>query len=497
MRSIAALLYSAVSVFGSAAQTTCSISTEQMTICRGDSISLTAVTNMTGVPNSGALPFILGGGVTDIEGNSYTSAIIGTQEWMTQNLRTSTYANGDAIPFQPVDFAWNQPSPCEYEGQEYFDCWGSSDTSNWGRLDVGAYCFPNNDPSTSSVIGKLYHGLTFTDPRGLCPNGWHTPSVADFAQLLEHAGINLDDEEPDLSRLLLSGSNAIGFNGVLSSVVADVQIAGPNAWRENVAIFGCNSGWYDPTILYPTYVYPQSMNDGLYLNYVGPIVLTPYWSWHTRSCRCIKDSPGTGDLQYQWSTGATSLDITEAPNEPTVYTVNITNGTDDCTCNVTINVSEVPHPTVTLDETSLFTPEIAGSYQWYLNGSAILGANEHTVELQGNGNYVVEVTSEEGCTGASEPYIYLTTGVGGIGRDVFRIHPNPNDGLFWLEHDLEGQPKLSVFDISGRQLRVLQLPPQGNGSLHTIDLSELQSGSYLLHLSNDVDEPFTKRMQLE
>ena len=36
--------------------------------------------------------------VTDYDGNSYDAVRIGNQVWMASNLRTTRYANGDAIP---------------------------------------------------------------------------------------------------------------------------------------------------------------------------------------------------------------------------------------------------------------------------------------------------------------------------------------------------------------------------------------------------------------
>lgn len=38
-----------------------------------------------------------GTGVTDVDGNFYETVIIGNQEWMAENLKTSSYSNGESI----------------------------------------------------------------------------------------------------------------------------------------------------------------------------------------------------------------------------------------------------------------------------------------------------------------------------------------------------------------------------------------------------------------
>ncbi len=49
------------------------------------------------VPSTPATP-TSNGLVTDCDGNEYETVLIGNQEWMAENLRTTCYANGDAIP---------------------------------------------------------------------------------------------------------------------------------------------------------------------------------------------------------------------------------------------------------------------------------------------------------------------------------------------------------------------------------------------------------------
>jgi uncharacterized protein (TIGR02145 family) len=97
--------------------------------------------------------------LTDIDGNVYKTVVIGTQEWMAENLKTSHYQNGSLIPIV------NGPSA-------------------WYSLTNGAACWYNNDSALYECpYGKLYNWYAVTDPRNLCPSGWHVPSHNEWITL--------------------------------------------------------------------------------------------------------------------------------------------------------------------------------------------------------------------------------------------------------------------------------------------------------------------------
>jgi len=104
-----------------------------------------------------------GDGVTDIDGNTYTSIIIGDQEWVQANLNVATYRNGDPIP-QVQDFEL------------------------WKELETGAWCYYANNTANGPIYGKLYNWYAVNDPRGLAPEGWHVASDAEWSVLAGQFG---------------------------------------------------------------------------------------------------------------------------------------------------------------------------------------------------------------------------------------------------------------------------------------------------------------------
>ena len=101
--------------------------------------------------------------VTDIDGNVYSTVLIGNQCWMAENLKTTTYNNGTNIPNVP-------------------------NASAWSTLTTGAYVWYDNNISWKDKYGALYNWFTTVDPNGLCPTGWHVPTHDEWADLTDYIG---------------------------------------------------------------------------------------------------------------------------------------------------------------------------------------------------------------------------------------------------------------------------------------------------------------------
>jgi uncharacterized protein (TIGR02145 family) len=103
------------------------------------------------------------GSVTDHEGNVYKTIVIGSQEWMAENLDLSSYADGTPLP-------------------------EVTDPSEWAELTTGAWCYYNNEANYACPYGKLYNWYACVDARQLCPVGWHVPTDDDWLALTNYLG---------------------------------------------------------------------------------------------------------------------------------------------------------------------------------------------------------------------------------------------------------------------------------------------------------------------
>jgi uncharacterized protein (TIGR02145 family) len=130
-----------------------------------------ALENCTGVPcvvTPPAPSFTCGtSNVSDIEGNSYETVLIGTQCWTKENLKVTKYNDFSDIPD------------------------ATANTGGWGGLTTGArtdYTGATGIPSGQTYVstyGYLYNWYAATDSRKICPIGWHVPIDTEWTTLIQ------------------------------------------------------------------------------------------------------------------------------------------------------------------------------------------------------------------------------------------------------------------------------------------------------------------------
>ena len=97
-------------------------------------------------------------------GVDYSTVQIGDQCWFAENLRTTTYLNGEAIP-------------------------QNLSNGDWSSTTSGAMAFYNNGPA----YGGLYNWYAVDDARGLCPSGWHVPTDGEWMTMEMALGMSEAD----------------------------------------------------------------------------------------------------------------------------------------------------------------------------------------------------------------------------------------------------------------------------------------------------------------
>lgn len=198
--------------------------------------------------------------VKDVDGNKYDAVRIGDQVWMASNLKTTHYADGTAIP----------------QGTTI------SETTAY------RYC-PSNNPQTVDKYGYLYnwpavmHGYSSSaaNPsgvQGICPDGWHVPSKAEWTQLENAVASRVQFGESvaqaltsnDTSWAESNGSGTPGQNPSLNNCTGFSAVPAGCCNILGYDDFGTHAYFWSATQYASSYAYYRSMdydNAGVYSYY--------------------------------------------------------------------------------------------------------------------------------------------------------------------------------------------------------------------------------------
>jgi hypothetical protein len=133
------------------------------------------------------------------------------------------------------------------------------------------------------------------------------------------------------------------------------------------------------------------------------------------------------------------------------------------------------------------------TFQWYMNGFPVSGADKSFLVPQQSASYQVKTTDAGGCTSElSDPFYYEMIGI--IEQDnshVISIYPVPTHGIINLEDKVTvmDYSAMRIFDQAGRL--VLERKPE-----KSTDISLLEDGIYFLVLEGDKKATCTAKIIL-
>jgi uncharacterized protein (TIGR02145 family) len=210
-----------------------------------------------------------GSGLVDIDGNTYPSVIIGSQEWMASSLRTSKFSNGELIKHVKTSTDW----------------WNAG-----GELN--AYCYPNEDSLKYIDECKLYSYMTALDSRKICPTGWHLPTDNDWNLLIQtlggsnQAGGKLKSINKNFWKIPNTGAtntSGLNFNGY---GIRDINVGPDYKGINSLSCFWSNSSTTDGV---PGLSGQNSLESFLVSTYTSKVIKSLNSKGNALQIRCIKD----------------------------------------------------------------------------------------------------------------------------------------------------------------------------------------------------------------
>jgi Secretion system C-terminal sorting domain len=167
---------------------------------------------------------------------------------------------------------------------------------------------------------------------------------------------------------------------------------------------------------------------------------------------CKDDSltlTASGGVSYFWSTNTSNPSI--VVKKDGTYTVTVTNSFGcKALASQTVKVLVLTTPNILSAGPKMTCDQTAFSYQWYLDGKAIVGATSKDYIAQKSGKYSVEIKNKEGCSAISSPVQIEITSIQEVDNQIVSIFPNPTSYSFFIK--INQKAKATIYDVLGKNI---------------------------------------------
>ncbi|MCQ2271843.1 MAG: fibrobacter succinogenes major paralogous domain-containing protein [Bacteroidales bacterium] len=251
--------------------------------------------------------------VTDHQGNIYNTVQIGSQCWTRENMRCTTSPSTGTIILEA------SPTSYSYTGKKaYYVDGSSSNTSTYGLLynwnaavDTfnTAYGETSTNTGSSNAVNVTFSG----NRRGICPQGWHVPSDAEWTQLTNYvssqSGYVCGSNNGNIAKVLAS---ATGWNSDTNTCAVGNNPSGNNAAGFSALPAGCYYGYYvnfgSGAFFWSATQYSSNIAYYRYLFYFNANVYRHYNDKNNGfSVRCLRDGGSSTTLPTVTTTTVTSI----------------------------------------------------------------------------------------------------------------------------------------------------------------------------------------------
>lgn len=199
-------------------------------------------------------------------------------------------------------------------------------------------------------------------------------------------------------------------------------------------------------------------------------------------------SGGSGEYTYSWSPVFTLSDPEAAetwayPASTTTYTLTVSDGDDEVTDEVTIDVMDTPDAPTIHQEDEMLVSSATENNQWCDTEGHIDGANGQTYIPEQTGYYHAVVINDNGCeSDPSNEIYYAFTGRDVAAKDKASIYPNPFSEQTTIVYTLQKSDALTiqVYNSLGKMVEQLENANSLEAGTHEYKLNarNLDEGVY-------------------